>query len=135
MTFGQLSHWFGMLKLRSDKNLVAHEYDLDEKNFVSILHHLTIVRNKCAHHNRLWNCEFTITPKLPNKRPVVIVNSLNHNRKRKVYNTIVILIHLLNIISPDHTWKHRFMDLIDRYQIDVSPMGFPRNFKRLPIWL
>lgn len=135
MTFGQLSHWFSMLKLREDKNLVAHKYDMDEKNFGSILHHLTVVRNKCAHHNRLWNCEFTIIPKLPNQRPVILVKSLNQNQKRKLYNTVVILIHLLNIISPDHSWKNRLIELINKYQIDVGKMGFPNNYKSLPIWL
>ena len=63
MSFGQLSYRFGMLKYRNDKNAVARIYDMDEKNFVSILHHLTVLRNKCAHHNRLWNCEFTIFPR------------------------------------------------------------------------
>ena len=134
MTFGQLSHWFGMLKLREDKNLVAHEYDFDEKNFVSILHHLTVVRNKCAHHNRLWNCELTITPKLPNNRPAIVVKSLNQTQKRKLYNTLVILVHLLNIISPKHSWKNKLLNLINHHRIDVSKIGFPHNFKSLPIW-
>lgn len=134
MTLGQLSHWFGMLKLRGDKNLVAHEYDMDEKNFVSLLHHLTVVRNKCAHHNRLWNCEFTITPKLPNKRPAIVVKSLNYNQKRKLYNTLVILVHLLNRISPKHSWKDKLLSLISHHKIDVSKIGFPQNFKNLPIW-
>ena len=134
MTFGQLSYWLGMLKLRGDKNLVAHEYDMDEKNFVSILHHLTVVRNKCAHHNRLWNCEFTITPKLPNKRPAIIVKSLNQTQKRKLYNTLVILVHLLNIISPNHSWKNKLLTLINNHRINVRKIGFPHNFKSLPIW-
>jgi abortive infection bacteriophage resistance protein len=134
MTFGQLSSWFGMLKLRSDKNLVAHEYDMDEKNFVSILHHLTVLRNRCAHHSRLWNCEFTITPSLPRNRPVIIVESLNLDRKRKVYNTLVILIHLLNKISPNHSWKNRLEQLLNKHKIEVARMGFPENYNNLPIW-
>ena len=134
MTFGQLSRWFSMLKRRKDKNLVAHEYDMDEKNFGSILHHLTVVRNKCAHHNRLWNCEFTIIPTLPNKKPVSIVKSLNQSQKRKLYNTLVILIHLLDKISPSHSWKSRLIEVINKHQIDVRKMGFPEHFENLPIW-
>ena len=134
MTFGQLSHWFGMLKLRSDKNAVARAYDMDEKNFVSILHHLTVVRNKCAHHSRLWNCEFTVIPKLPRDRPAIVALSLNQNEKRKIYNTLVIVIHLLNTISPNHSWKIKLLDLIDEHKIDSSQMGFPNNFETLSIW-
>ena len=134
MTFGQLSHWFGMLKHRSDKNAVARTYDMDEKNFVSILHHLTVVRNKCAHHSRLWNCEFTVIPKLPRDRPAIVALSLNQNEKRKIYNTLVIVIHLLNTISPNHSWKIKLLDLIDEHKIDSSQMGFPNNLETLSIW-
>lgn len=134
MTFGQLSHWFGMLKRRSDKNDVAHAYDMDEKNFVSILHHLTVVRNKCAHHSRLWNCEFTVIPKLPRDRPAIVAKSLNRDRERKIYNTLIIIIHLLNTISPGHHWKNSLLGLADNHRIDMSKMGFPGNFKSLPIW-
>jgi abortive infection bacteriophage resistance protein len=134
MTFGQLSHWFGMLKLRSDRNTVAREYDMDEKNFASILHHLTVVRNKCAHHNRLWNCEFTIIPKLPKQRPSIVVKSLNYAKERKLYNTLVILVYLLDIISPEHRWKNKLFDLIEQHKIDVSQMGFPSQFNNLPVW-
>jgi len=38
----------------SDRNAIAHAYDLDEVNLTSFLHHLSIVRNHCAHHARLW---------------------------------------------------------------------------------
>jgi abortive infection bacteriophage resistance protein len=134
MTFGQLSHWFGMLKRRSDKNAVARAYDMDETNFVSILHHLAVVRNKCAHHSRLWNCEFTVIPKLPRDRPAIVAKSLNRDRERKIYNTLIIVIHLLNTISPNHHWKSKLLDLIERYNIDPRRMGFPNNFDSLPIW-
>ena len=134
MTFGQLSHWFGMLKLRSDKNAVARVYDMDEKNFVSILHHLAVVRNKCAHHSRLWNCEFTVIPKLPRDRPAIVARSLNPDRERKIYNTLVIIIHLLNTISPNHHCQNKLLDLIARHNTDPSQMGFPNNFDSLPIW-
>lgn len=134
MSFGQLSRWFGMLSARSDKNLVAREYDMDEKHFVSLLHHLTIVRNKCAHHNRLWNCEFTITLKLPGSRPADAVASFNSTQNRKLYNTLVLLLHLLNAISPGHSWKNKLFGLINTHHIDVSQMGFPNNYKSLLIW-
>ncbi|WP_036489636.1 Abi family protein [Myxosarcina sp. GI1] len=134
MTFGQLSYWFEMLKFRSDRNVVAREYDMDEKNFGSILHHLTVVRNKCAHHNRLWNCEFTIIPKLPNKRPAIVVKSLNPNQRRKIYNTLVILIYLLYLINPSNNWKNEFLALTNKHRIDLSQMGFPSDFESLTIW-
>ena len=65
MTLGQLSKWYANLQSGADRNLVAHVYDCDEINLVSFLHHLSTVRNLCAHHSRLWNREFIFTFKLP----------------------------------------------------------------------
>ena len=134
MTFGQLSHWYEKQKYRQDRNAVAHLYNFDEKNLVSFLHHLNFIRNKCAHHNRIWNREATIIPKLPNKRPKIVVESLNLNKRRKIYNTLVVIAYLLDIISPNHHWKNNFFTLTSKHKIDISRMGFPKNFATLPIW-
>ena len=55
MSLGQLSKWMGNLKLRTDRSAIAKPYGLDESVLVSLAHHLTYVRNICAHHGRLWN--------------------------------------------------------------------------------
>ena len=34
---------------------------LDEAVLISVVHHLTHIRNICAHHGRLWNKRFTVT--------------------------------------------------------------------------
>ncbi|MGB3519772.1 MAG: Abi family protein [Elainellaceae cyanobacterium] len=60
MTFGQLSNWYSNTRQRQDRNAIAAGYGLDEKILTSLLHHLTIVRNICAHHARLWNREFPV---------------------------------------------------------------------------
>ncbi|MCJ2108529.1 Abi family protein [Methylobacterium sp. E-041] len=55
MSLGQLSKWVGNLKLRADRQSIAKCFGLDKKIFISAAHHLTYVRNICAHHGRLWN--------------------------------------------------------------------------------
>lgn len=134
MTLGQLSKWYDNLLHRADRNAVAHRYDMDEVNFSSFLHHLTIIRNLCAHHSRLWNREITFTFKLPTHRPAGLVTSLNTQNSRRIYNTLTTLIYLMNTISPDNQWKQRLKALLGKHQIDVSPMGFPTNFSTNPIW-
>ena len=134
MTFGQLSYWLKNLRYREDRKAVADEYKIDETNLISFLHHLTLIRNKCSHHSRLWNCDFPIKIKLPKKRPVIVVESINKESDNKIYNTLVILIHLLNTIDPDHGWTDRFLSLVKKYRIDLHKMGFPSNWESLPIW-
>ena len=61
MSLGQLSRWYNNLKQRADRKAIADHYQIDEKYLRSFFHHLSIVRNICANHARLWNRTFTIT--------------------------------------------------------------------------
>src|SRR5690606_30859026 len=87
LTFGQLSQWYANSRHSKDRNRVARQFGMDEKIFTSFLHHLTPVRNLCAHHARLWNRELTLLPVLP-KFPAPLAQSLNHDNKRRIYNCL-----------------------------------------------
>lgn len=130
MTFGQLSNWYSNTHSRQDRNSVAAGYGLDEKILTSLLHHLTIVRNICAHHARLWNREFPVIPKLPKNG----VPALCQTNKRKIYNTLVLMLHLLRPISPENNWKKCLLDLITHHGINTDAMGFPSNWQERPLW-
>jgi abortive infection bacteriophage resistance protein len=134
MTLGQLSKWYANLKSGADRNLVAHMYDCDEVNLVSFMHHLSTVRNICAHHSRLWNREFTFTFKLPRQRPQALLSSFNPQEPRRIYNTLVMLLYLMNRIAPNHHWRNRLLDLLNRHHIDAARMGFPDDWKIRSIW-
>jgi len=134
MTLGQLSKWYANLKSGADRNLVAHRYDCDEVNLVSFMHHLSTVRNICAHHSRLWNREFTFTFKLPRRRPQVLLSSFNSQQPRRIYNTLVMLLYLMNHIAPNHHWRNRLLELLNRHHIDPARMGFPDDWKTRTIW-
>ena len=69
MSLGHLSRWFANMKHGKDRNKVARAYLMDETILASFLHHLSVVRNLCAHHSRLWNREFTLTFKLSTDTP------------------------------------------------------------------
>jgi abortive infection bacteriophage resistance protein len=134
MTLGQLSKWYANLKSGADRNLVAHAYDCDEINLVSFLHHLTTVRNLCAHHSRLWNREFIFTFKLPRQRPQTLLSSFNLHASRRIYNTLVMLIYLMNRIAPGHHWRQRLTEMLARHHIAPARMGFPDDWKTREIW-
>ncbi len=136
MTMGQLSKWYDNLKQRRDRKAIADTYDIDEKNLRSFLHHLTTVRNLCAHHSRVWNREFTFTFSVPNKRPANTLSSLHHDGRmeRKIYNTLVMLAYIMDIVSLNHHWKTRLKDLIKEHNINPSAMGFPADWQTRPIW-
>ena len=134
MSLGQLSKWYGNLKLRQDRQAIAKPYGLDEKMLVSIAHHLTYVRNICAHHGRLWNKQFTVTMTVPTF-PAALSLAINPSTVRKLYNTLATLNYLMPIIAPGTQWRKGLIDLIGSCDLaETQSMGFPLNWKTMPAW-
>src|SRR5690606_6034001 len=133
MSLGLLSRWYGNLKPMPTRRAIASIYGLDEKVFGSWLHHLAVVRNISAHHGRLWNREFTITPLLPKGKPAALKSQFQPG-SRRLYNALVIMLHCMDVVSPGHSWRSRLISLIESHRAPVAAMGFPSNWKKLPIW-
>lgn len=133
MSLGQLSRWYANLKPMPTRRAIADVYGLDQGVLESWLHHLTHVRNFCAHHSRMWNREFTITPVLPQRKPASLEGQFVRG-SRKVYNSLVILLYVMDLIAPHHHWRSRARMLLSKYGIDLTQMGFPLGWKCLRIW-
>ena len=132
MSLGLLSRWYANLKPMATRTAIASVYGLDQRVFESWLHHLTLIRNACAHHSRLWNREFSVTPMLP-QRPLVLAAQFQ-TRSRKFYNSLLILLHCMDRIAPRHHWRRRLVGLIDHHTIPVATMGFPADWKSKTLW-
>ncbi|AEG32134.1 Abi family protein [Thiomicrospira cyclica] len=137
MSMGQLSSWFKNLKTRQDALAIADNYELDSKVLTSFLHHLTILRNHCAHHARVWHKHFTFKLQLPSHKPHAVIEAFQTERQAqsKIYNTLVMMAWVLNKVQPEHDWLHRLTALLDSYpQVNRAQMGFPANWQAYPIW-
>lgn len=133
MSLGQLSHWYANLKPMATRRTIADVYHADQAVLQSWLHHLSHVRNVCAHHNRLWNREFTITPMRPRNKPRGLAAQWADG-SRKLYNSLIVLLHCMDIVSPNHSWRSRLRELLVRHGIDTEAMSFPTEWQTLPIW-
>lgn len=87
MMLGQLLRWLQNLNLPKDCQLIANAYKIDEKILISFLHHLSLVRNHCAHHGRLWNRKFSLKMRLPYK-PAHLQASLDPKEDHRLFNTL-----------------------------------------------
>lgn len=139
MTLGQFSHWLSNLKSKALKSRIAKPYGLDEEVLCSFLHHLTVIRNICAHHGRLWNRRVTVTMKLPRSKPAELAGVIDHGpdpnqAPRKIYNTLAVLAWFLDCICPEHHFRQRLTTLIDTHRVDTSAMGFPEGWLELEFW-
>jgi len=134
MSFGLLSKFISSLGARASRQAIARPLGLDERVFTSVMHHLGMVRNVCAHHGRLWNRRLTVTVTLP-QNPPALAQSMNQAAPRKIYNTLAIMTHLMRNVAGTTDWKTRLLQLLaDNPTGDYSAMGAPDGWQDLPIW-
>jgi abortive infection bacteriophage resistance protein len=134
MSLGLLSRWYGSLKFTKSQTAIAKTYGVRAEMLKSWLQHLTVVRNICAHHSRLWNREFAVVPRLTNSPTNPLTNQFKVE-SRKIYNTLVIILYLLDLISPDHHWRANLRKLLIVHHQQLSSMDFPQDWTDKPIWI
>ena len=135
MSLGQLSRWYRSTILPV-RQLVASHYQLGQKQMGSLLRHLVVVRNSCAHHELLWDREFITKfsrPKrmgsFPSPREF-----FNASQTGKLYNTLVMVSYLTMVITSNRSWTRDLVALMNRYpNIPQNRMGFVAGWRELPI--
>ena len=142
MTLGDISKFYALLDIqkfniprpRSNKlEQLANEFGASSvSSLVSWVYVIRDIRNRCAHHSRLWN---TII-----REPGEIVLKLTHSStfSNRIYLSLVmmhIMIKALNITGID--LKQNLLDLENEFPIFKvlnSSAGFPPNWDTDPIW-
>ncbi|QDZ42460.1 Abi family protein [Corynebacterium sp. sy039] len=77
------------------------------------LEQLTIIRNSCAHHSRLWNKSFTPAPTAA-FRTIDAFAALPIGQSERIFGAITVMSYLLNETSPGTTWPEKVTDLLNR---------------------
>jgi abortive infection bacteriophage resistance protein len=138
ISLGLLSRFYSNLRAYKVRRAIAATYQVDEGFLEGFLEHLSYVRNVCAHHSRLWNRHLTKKMPLPKGKPAGLKDNIyidtTNKSEHKIYNTLVVIQHLMTVISPDSSWANQLDALINKYAIDVKRMGFPEEWKTLPLW-
>ena len=137
VSFGALSRMCkGMIN--EDRKAIAHQYGLQPRDWVSWLHHLTYVRNLCAHHARLWDRIWSIKPQLPCARVWQPPHLPGNNR---LFATLVILKYLMGhcptLATYTDEWRSRVEVLMDQPPAVANAsqlMGLAANWKAHPLW-
>lgn len=129
LTMGALSRLFEGIGDPAMKLSIATPFNVPAKVMSSWLHALANLRNICAHHGRLWNRVFSITP-LVTARHVGVIRTPN-----RFEGHAVVLVDVLDIANPGHTWRKDFKTLLGQFpEIDTSAMGFGPRWETSPFW-
>ena len=127
--FGDLSKLYSNLHVKNRKS-VALAFGYDEEPLRSWFRSLNLLRNKCAHHNRLWNATLAVdTP-----RPAKPLRSVFAN-PTTLYARLVVIVAMLDKIEPGCDWKSRLKSLIAATPlVDPTAMGFISGWEAKPFW-
>ena len=137
MTFGELSHWFENTKNNKIKKSIATAFNIPNNRLMKrIFVALTIVRNICTHHNRLWNRRFIeASPYIKMLNKNLVPDSSPNQQAKYLYNYLVVIEHLMRSISPNSQWKFRLIELLDTIgSNNHQQMGFPNDWRQRPAW-
>ena len=112
MSFGQLSKWYSSLDDRAIRQSISQIYGMDERTFLSALRHLTKIRNICAHHERLWDRRISTGLRIPKRLEASVEAASAFSRldqdQGKIYNSLVMTVHLMEVVTPYGDWTERF---------------------------
>ena len=133
-TLGLLSKMYENYKMSNEKKVVSGNFNLHPFVLESWMHALSVTRNICAHHGRLWNRSIPASPKrLKDPKQTWLENT--NVATNKVYMVMSCIIYLLDSIIPTHHIRTKFKELLEKYPvIPEAKMGFPTDWQNEPLW-
>ena len=125
-TFGMLSYFYADMITVDQKKLARDLFQTSVPNLKSWLYCLTVLRNVCAHNNRLY---FTVFSAVPPNLPHI---------DKKTENKLFASVMALRQLYPDSDkWNNEFLPtmsaLFEEYKnvITLRHIGFPEDWEPL----
>lgn len=125
LTFGQCVMIYSQLKPEYQK-VIAGTYGINKKFITNWLHALSVIRNFCAHHSRLWNREMVITL---NQRHGIYGKLFDNSNGNRLFNYLLVMQIINCKFNPTSKWVERLEKIISEHSINISHMGFPNDWK------
>lgn len=140
LDFGPLSHFLSGMRY-ADVQMISASYGGLRPHLVkSWARSLSVIRNVCAHHSRLWNKPLVDQPALPNQGEIPELDHLLQmpGANRRLYAALAIMRVLLKRINPRTNWADRLKAHMATFptapNIKIAHAGFPANWADLPLW-
>lgn len=139
-TIGSLSKYYENIRISSQGkiNFLAYWKLKRQQSTVlaSWIKNIALVRNICAHHDRLFSRSLSTRPMLiTNPQVEVWQNAWNIANNDKVYCTICILKMMLSVCAPQFDFLGGLKTVLKPCSArQLSTMGIPRNWEQLPLF-
>lgn len=133
LPLGVLTKIYENIKSNQIRKKIAQEFSLNVPVFMSWMTIITVTRNNCCHHSRVWNRTFALRA-LTMRRMTRPWISTNINQQ-KVYFSLCIIKYFLDIISPNNDMTSKLQSLLSDYPtIDTNAMGFSKSWEQEALW-
>ena len=139
ISFGTLSRLYELLIKDDNKKEIAKQFGLQKIDIMeNWLHALSILRNCCAHHSRIWNRRFPVQILLPynTTSPFIDRATIPTIKQNKLFAYLCCVKYILDIISPHNDFQKNLLSLLDNAGrlLVLKDMGFPDNWKYFGVW-
>lgn len=124
LSFSTLSMMFKNLHNQDKQTISKEHYSMDFKYIESWLYTLTMIRNICAHHGRLYGKTLTI-------RPQVFANVKKELSNERIFIVFFIISKLLTS-NERSVFVDKLTHLLDSYSafIDYKQLGIPQGWNQ-----
>lgn len=141
LSFGKISKFFSLMKPK-EQNAISRKYNLRIHEFRVILHNLTLIRNVCAHDEKLYDIKLKsrISSTIYHKK--LKIENKNGNYQYATRDLFSIVISLKLLLEKEQ-FSAFYMEIIksieklkkELHSISIDKvlykMGFPQNYKKL----
>lgn len=133
LPLGVMTNIFINLKDSQVKKKIAQRFGLQLRVFVSWMTIITVTRNACCHHARVWNKQNTLTPMNPRRTTHAWI--ILPSNPLRVYYDLCIIKYFLDTISPNNDMGQKLRNLLSVFPlVDPAPMGFPEGWENEELW-
>lgn len=141
LSFGKISKFYSLMKPK-EQNEISRKYNLRIKEFKVMLHNLTLIRNICAHDEKLYDIKMKnrIFNTIYHKKLQIKNKNGNYQFATRDLFSIVIILKMLLGKEIFSEFYSNIIKTIEKLENQLSvikidkvfyKMGFPKNYRKL----
>lgn len=129
LPMGCWSRLYANMANNQDKRRIAKQFNFNLNDFKNWIELMTILRNICAHHRRLWDVSIPIRPRNL-ERYAQSAGDITGS-----YSNFVVIMAFIKSFISSPSWHKQIQPLLDTCPLDpYLHMKFPVNWLELPFW-
>lgn len=129
LSFGACVSGFSNIRHLKDRKAICRIFKEHPTTMQSWLYSIRYMRNLCAHHARVWNRWFVVSPALS------FMLGDSFNKQNTCYAHLIILDKLLQTIYPEAHWKERLRFFLEKNKhLPIYEIGFLNDWENDFFW-